>query len=168
MRVLILLDNGFEDAEVIYPLYRLREEGCQVDILSAQARRTYRGKHGVPFDSDVAPEDVNIDSYDVIIIPGGEAPDKMRSDQGLVRLVKKAYAKGKVIAAIGHGPQMLIEADVLRGRKTTGWPSVQTDMKNAGAEVSDEPVVVDGRIVTAKSSESLTDFCREIIKLLKK
>ena len=101
-------------------------------------------------------------------IPGGRAPDRMRINKGLVNIVKEAYEKGKVIAAICHGPQMLIEADILRGKKATCWKSVITDLKNAGATFIDESAVVDGNIVTSRFPADLPRFCQETIKLLKK
>jgi protease I len=109
---------------------------------------------------------VKIDEYDAIIIPGGRAPDKMRIHKDLVNIVKEAYRKGKIIAAIYHGPQMLIEADILRGKKATCWRSVATDLKNAGATFIDEPVVVDGKIVTSRMPADLPRFCKETIKLI--
>ena len=118
--------------------------------------------------SNLSPAEVNVDDYEAVIIPGGKAPDRMRINEGLVRIVKEAYEKGKVIAAICYGPQMLIEADILREKKATCWKSVATDLKNAGATFVDAPVVVDGNIVTSKFPADLPKFCQETIKLLKK
>lgn len=103
-----------------------------------------------------------------MIIPGGRAPDKMRMNKGLVNIVKVAYEKGKVIAAICHGPQMLIEANIIRGKKVTCWRSVTTDLKNAGATFIDASAVVDGNIVTSRFPDDLPRFCQETIKLLRK
>ena len=167
-KVLIMLDNGVEDVEFLYPFYRFQEEGYGVDIVASKAKETYVGKHGVPMRSDLSPHDVNIDEYDGLIIPGGRAPDYMRTDMGLVKIVKEAFVKGKVVAAICHGPQMLIEADVLRGKRATCWRSVTTDLKNAGDRFIDEAAVVDGNIVTSRSPVDLPNFCRETIGLLKK
>jgi protease I len=167
-KVLIMVEEGVEDSEFIYPYYRFQEEGYQVDIVGPKAKQTYIGKHGVPFTSNLAPEDVKIDDYDAVIIPGGKAPDKMRINKGLVQIVKDAYKKGKVIAAVCHGPQMLIEADIVRGKKATGWKSVATDLKNAEAQYIDAPAVIDGNIVTARMPADLPKFCEETIKLLKK
>jgi protease I len=118
--------------------------------------------------SDLSPEEVKIEDYDALIIPGGRAPDRMRINKSLVKIVKDAYNKGKVIAAVCHGPQMLIEADLLRGKKATCYRSVVTDLKNAGANYVDAPVVVDGKIVTSRFPDDLPIFCQETIKLLKK
>jgi len=102
-----------------------------------------------------------------VIIQGGRAPDRMRVNKGLVGIIKETHRKGKIIAAICHGPQMLIEADIIRGKKATCWKSVVTDLKNAGATFVDKSAVVDGNIVTSRSPADLPDFCRETIKLLK-
>lgn len=167
-KILIMIDEGAEDAEFLYPYYRFQEEGYKVDIVGSKAKETYIGKHGVPIKSDLSPEEANVDEYDAIIIPGGRAPDRMRIDKGLVKIVREAHEKGKVIAAVCHGPQMLIEADVLRGKKATCWKSVATDLKNAGATFIDAPAVVDGNIVTSRFPDDLPKFCQEAIKLLKR
>jgi protease I len=165
-KILILLEKGVEDSEFIYPYYRFQEEGFKIDIVAPQAKKEYVGKHGVPFTSEFSPSEVDLNDYDAVIIPGGQAPDRMRIHPDLVQLVKEANSKGKVIAAVCHGPQMLIEADIVRGKTTTSWPSVRTDLKNAGANVVDEPAVVDGNIVTSRSPDDLPDFCKATIKLL--
>lgn len=164
--MLILLENGVEDAEFIYQYYRFQEEGYQMDIVAPKAKKEYIGKHGVPFTSEYSPAEVNLDAYEAVIIPGGQAPDRMRIHRDMVDLVKSAHRKGIVIAAVCHGPQMLIEADIVRGRIATSWPSVRTDLKNAGANVVDEAVVVDGNIVTSRSPEDLPAFCKATLKLL--
>ena len=165
-KILILVDEGVEDSEFIYPYYRFQEEGYKVVIAASKAGETYIGKHGVPIKSEVSADDVNVDEYDALIIPGGRAPDRMRIDKNMVKIVKEAYDKGKVIAAICHGPQMLIEADILRGKKATCWKSVATDLKNAGATYMDKPVVVDGNIITSRMPADLPTFCHETIKLI--
>ena len=118
--------------------------------------------------SDFSPQDVNIDEYAAIIIPGGRAPDRMRTNKGLVNLTKEAFQKGKVIAAICHGPQLLIEAGVVKGKKATCYVSVSTDLKNAGGIYLNKSVVVDGNLVTSRFPADLPDFCRETLKLLEK
>jgi len=167
-KVLVMVDEGVEDVEFLYPYYRFQEEGYQVDVVASKAKETYLGKHGVPIKSDLSPKEVSIDDYDALIIPGGRAPDRMRINDGLVNIVKEAYKKGKIIAAVCHGPQMLIEADVLRGKKATCWKSVATDLKNAGATFIDAPAVVDGKLVTSRFPSDLPKFCQETIKLLEK
>lgn len=166
-KVLLFVENGFEDREMIYPYYRFQEEGYRVDVVGPKANVTYTGEYRLTIKSDCSPEDVNIDDYVAIILPGGRAPDRMRTNKGLVNLAKKAYQKGKVIAAICHGPQLLIEADVVKGKKATCYISVSTDLKNAGGIYLDKSVVVDGNLVTSRFPADLPNFCHETLKLLK-
>jgi len=119
-------------------------------------------------ESDLSPKDVNIDDYVAIIIPGGRAPDRMRTNKGLVNLAKEASEKGKVIAAICHGPQLLIEAGAMKGKKATCYVSVSTDLKNAGGIYLNKSVVVDANLVTSRFPADLPNFCRETLKLLEK
>ncbi len=167
-KVLIIVEEGFEDSEFLYPYYRLQEEGYKVDVLGPKANVTYTGKYGVPTTSEFSPEHVSLNEYEGLIIPGGRAPDRMRINKGLVDIVRESCEKGLVIAAICHGPQLLIEADVIRSKKITCWKSVATDLKNAGAAFIDAPVVVDGKLVTSRKPADLPVFCQEIIRLLKK
>jgi len=165
-KVLLFVDNGFEDRELMYPYYRFQEAGYKVDVVGPKAKITYNGEHGLTMESGLSPKDVNIDDYVAIIIPGGRAPDRMRTDKGLVDLAKEAFQKRKVIAAICHGPQLLIEAGVVKGKKATCYVSVSTDLKNAGGIYLDKSVVVDGNLVTSRFPADLPDFCRETLKLL--
>jgi len=167
-KVLIFIENGFEDAEFIYPYYRFQEEGYTVDIVGPKRGETYSGKHGVSFRAELSPKEVRLREYGAIVIPGGRAPDRMRINEGLVDIVKQAQKERKLIAAVCHGPQMLIEADIVRGRKATCWKSVATDLKNAGAHYVDKSVVVDDNIVTSRQPADLPKFCKQAINLLKK
>ncbi len=139
-----------------------------MDTVAPKTSQTYHGKHGVPFAANLTPEQVSLDDYDAIVIPGGQAPDRMRLNRNLVEIVRDANSRGKVIAAVCHGPQMLIEADIARGRRATSWPSVRTDLRNAGANVVDEAAVTDGNLVTSRSPDDLPEFCRAPINLLSK
>ena len=165
-KMLILLENGVEDSEFIYPYYRFQEAGYKMDIVAPKAKKDFIGKRGGTFTSEFSPNEVDLDLYDAVIIPGGQAPDKMRIHPGMVDIIKAANAKGKIIAAICHGPQMLIEADIVRGKTVTSWPSVRTDLKNAGARVVEESSVVDGNIVTSRSPDDLPDFCKATLNRL--
>jgi len=167
-KILIMVEDGFEESEFLYPYYRVQEAGYKAEIVGPKAGETYTGKYGVPIKSELSPQEVGIEEYEAVIIPGGRAPDRMRINKGLVDIVKSAYGKGKVIAAVCHGPQMLIEADIIRGKKATCWKSVVTDLKNAGAEFADAPVVVDGNIVTSRFPGDLPRFCQELLRLLEK
>jgi len=167
-KVLLLVENGFEDVELLYPYYRFQEAGYKVEVVGPKAKETYEGKHGIPIKSTAAPEDIDLDEYAAIIVPGGRAPDRMRIRPGLVKLVRDAYDKGLVVAAICHGPQLLIEADVVRGKRLTCYRSVATDVKNAGGEYIDKAVVVDGNLVTSRFPPDLPIWCKETLKLLEK
>jgi protease I len=167
-KAIVLVDNGFQEAELLVPYYRLQEAGLKVDLVGPKAKETYVGRYGYRLMADLAAEDVKIEEYSAVVVPGGYAPDSMRTKKPLVNLVKAAFEKGKVVAAICHGPQMLIEADVVRGKKVTSVVAVATDLKNAGAVWEDRSVVVDGNMVTSRHPPDLPDFCRETIRLLKK
>jgi len=166
-KVLLLTENGFEDRELMYPYYRFQEAGYQVVVVGPKAKETYNGEHGMSIRSDLAPEDINIDDYVALIVPGGRAPDRMRLNKGLVKLAKEAAQKGKVVAAICHGAQLLIEADVVKGRRMTCYMSVATDLKNAGGIYEDKSVVVDRNFVTSRFPADLPNFFREALKVLK-
>ena len=137
-------------------------------MVAPKAKEIYNGEHGLTITSDLSPEDVNLDEYVAVIIPGGRAPDRLRTDLGIVKLVKDAVQQQKVVAAICHGAQLLIEADVVKGKKMTCYKSVSTDLKNAGGIYQDSPVVVDDKFVTSRFPADLPDFCRETLKLLAK
>lgn len=167
-KVLIVVENGFEDVELLYPFYRFKEAGYKVDVVGPKAKETYEGKHGIPIESTAAPDDIDLEEYAAVIVPGGRAPDRMRIRPGLVKLVREAFDEGVVVASICHGPQLLIEADVVRGKKLTCYRSVATDVKNAGGEYVNRAVVVDGNLVTSRFPADLPHWCRETLKLLKK
>lgn len=167
-KVLIVTEGEFEDLELMYPYYRFQEAGYQVVVVGPKAKETYKGEHGISIESDLAPKDVNIDDYVAVVVPGGRAPDGMRLNKGLVQLVKDASRKRKVIAAICHGVQLLIEAGVVKGKRMTCYMSVATDLKNAGGIYEDKSVVVDGNFVTSRFPDDLPDFCREILRVLEK
>jgi protease I len=167
-KVLIFLENGFEDSEFIYPYYRFQEEGYKLDIAATKAKQQYTGEYGVTFTSDISVDDVDLNDYDAVIVPGGKGPDRMRLNSRFAEIVSGATQKGMVIAAICHGPQVLISADVVRGKTMTCWPSVRIDLKNAGANVVDQSAVTDGKIVTSRWPADLPDFCAATINLLHK
>ncbi|MBI5587350.1 MAG: type 1 glutamine amidotransferase [Deltaproteobacteria bacterium] len=163
--VLLLIENNFEDTEALYPYYRMKEAGFGVVVVGAKAG-TYASKHGYPLKAEKTPGEIDVKKFKALLIPGGGAPDRMRVIPEMVRLVREASEHGLVVAAICHGPQMLIEADVVRGKKATCYASVKTDLVNAGAKYEDSPVVVDGRLVTSRVPGDLPDFCRAILERL--
>jgi protease I len=149
------------------PLKRLTEAGHQVELLGAGAGRELVGKRGktkVQVDASVA--DRKPEDYDALVIPGGHSPDHLRTDRQVVAFVKRFGAIGRPIAAVCHGPQLLIEADLVRGRRMTAWPSVRTDLRNAGAEVVDEEVVEDGALITSRKPDDLEAFSRALLDRL--
>lgn len=164
-RVAILAEDIYEDLELLYPLYRLREAGAEVTIVAPEVK-TYTSKHGYPVHADTASRDVSAEDFDAVVIPGGYAPDKMRRDPNLVRLVRDAFQQGKVVTAICHAGWMLAEADVCRGKTMTSVGAIKTDLINAGATWVDREVVQDGNLITSRVPNDLPAYCRTIIEVL--
>lgn len=168
-RIAILAEQDFEDTELIEPLRAMKGAGASVIVVGSGSRESYRGKRGTAtIKVDATADKVKAEDFDAVIVPGGYAPDKMRLHQPMIDLVREAYDSGKVVAAICHGPQLLISADVVRGRRLTSWPSVSIDLKNAGANWVDEPVVQDGNIITSRKPADLPKFNKAIIDALKR
>ena len=150
--------------EVWYPVYRLREAGCKVTLVGPEGGQTYPSKLGYPVKSDKAAKDVRADDFDLLVIPGGYAPDHMRRCEDMIRLTSTMAEQGKPVAAICHGPWTLVEADVLRGRTITSWPSLKTDIRNAGGNWVDEEVHVDNGLVSSRNPDDLPAFCAKIVE----
>jgi protease I len=166
-RIAVLAEEDFEDVELVEPIKAMKEAGANIVVIGSGSRPKYRGKRGtVTIKVDIVADKVNIEDFDAIIIPGGYAPDKMRLYQTMIDLTRKAYDSGKVVAAVCHGPQLLISADIVKGRRVTSWPSIAVDLKNAGAEWVDEPVVIDGNIITSRKPADLPRFNKAIIEAL--
>ncbi|MFO7995572.1 MAG: type 1 glutamine amidotransferase domain-containing protein [Dehalococcoidia bacterium] len=167
-RIAILAEDNFEDSELTEPLRAMKDAGARVLVVGSGSKKSYKGKRGsAEVTVDTTADKVDAGQFDAIIIPGGYAPDKMRLHQPMVDLVRKAYAKGKIIAAVCHGPQLLISADIVRGHRVTSWPSVAVDLKNAGATWVDVPVVRDGNIITSRKPGDLPKFNKAIIDALR-
>jgi protease I len=165
--VIILAEDVFRDEELIYPYYRFKEAGYTVKIVGPEKGRQYRGKFGLPVESDMEPSEVKITEVAAVIIPGGFAPDKMRTNKEMVKLVKDAYENCRIIGAICHGGWMLVEADVIRGKDVTGYKAIATDLINAGGNYLDREIVIDKNIVTSRIPDDLPIFCRDLLELLK-
>jgi len=161
-RVLIFVDDGYEDLEFWYPKIRLEEEGAVVDVAAAE-RRTYRGKYGYPATAAVTFDDVDTSAYDALVIPGGHAPDRIRRFPTAIAIVQEMMRAKKPVAAICHGPQVLISAGALRGKRATCFISIADDVENAGAEYVNADVVADGGVITSRTPADLPTFCRAII-----
>lgn len=166
MKVIQIVSDDFEDLELWYPVLRLREEGATVHIVGEKAEQEYVGKYGVPVVSDYTFDAVNPDDYDAILVPGGWSPDKLRRYESVLNMVKSMNDKSKPIGQICHAGWVLISADILRGKQVTSTPGIKDDMKNAGATWLDEPVVVDGHLVSSRRPPDLPDYMREFINVL--
>ena len=169
-RVAILATNGFEQVELTTPLERLRSEGATVDVIAPSAGTIQGMNHHEKGDAlkvDLTFDQAEAENYDCLILPGGVAnPDELRVNRDAVDFVEYFNQTGKVIAAICHGPWTLIEADMVRGRTVTSWPSLKTDLRNAGAVWVDQEVVVDGALITSRKPADLEAFCNAIIEAL--
>jgi protease I len=165
MKALILVADGVEDLEFFYPFYRLREQDIAVDVAGLQPG-TVTGKHGYAIATNIPLAGTKREDYDLVILPGGKAPERLRNHPAVVDLVKGCMAEGKVVASICHGAQILISAKVLGGRKATCVKAIKDDVIAAGAEYADEPVVVDGNLITSRTPDDLPYFCREIFRAI--
>lgn len=166
-RIAILAEEDFEDSELVEPLRAMKNAGARVIIVGSGTKQSYTGKRGsATITVDVTADKVKAEDFDAIIVPGGYAPDKMRLHQSMIDLVRRAHDLGKVIAAVCHGPQLLISAGVVRGRRVTSWPSVTVDLQNAGANWVDEPVVQDGNLITSRKPADLPRFNKAIVEAL--
>jgi protease I len=166
-RIAILAEEGFEDSELIEPLRAAKNAGAKVVIVGSGSQESYHGKRGnATARVDATADNVRAEDFDAIIVPGGYAPDKMRLHQSMVELVRKAYDLDRVVAAICHGPQLLISAEIVKGRRVTSWPSIAVDLKNAGADWVDAPVVQDGNLITSRKPADLPRFNKAIIEAL--
>lgn len=165
MRALMLSADGFEDSELLVPYYRLKEAGVDVDVASS-SRRSIKGKHGYEVAVDRTLDEVDPLDYAILVLPGGAAPAALRTMPRALELARSFFANGKPVAAICHGPQILISAGLLRGRKATSYESVSAELEGAGALYEDREVVVDGNLVTARQPSDLPAFMRETMKQL--
>jgi protease I len=165
-RVAILVENDYQDQEVWFPLYRLKEEGYEIVVVGPRSVE-YKSKYGYPIKAEVAASEVIPGDLAGVVIPGGWAPDRLRQDAGVLRIVKELFEKRRVVASICHGGWVLASAGVARGRRLTSYQAIRDDMVNAGAEWVDSEVVRDGNLITSRKPDDLPAFCREIIKALK-
>jgi len=167
-KVAILATNGFEQDELFSPLSALKQAHASVKVVSPEDNQIKGWKYtdwGSSVDVDVKVEDARPDDFDALVLPGGVInPDHLRREPAAVEFVRDFVKSGKPVAAICHGPQMLIEADVVRGRKLTSFASIKTDLKNAGANWVDQEVVVDHGLVTSRSPDDLPAFNAKMIE----
>jgi protease I len=168
-RIAVLLGSGFEDSEFRIPYDRLRKEGYQLDIIGPKAgmeMKGYKGKETVK--ADKAIDEVRPDDYLGLLIPGGQSPDHLRVDQRFVDFVKRFDASKRPLAAVCHGPQLLLSARLVRGRTLTAWPTVQGDLEQAGANVKDQQVVIDQNWITSRKPDDLEAFSDAFVQALRK
>src|SRR5689334_20115973 len=166
-KIAILVDQMFEDSEFRVPFDRLREAGHEVELVGVKAGAEVAGKQQKErVKIEKAAGDVSERDYDALVIPGGYSPDHLRMDMGAVRLTRAMALANKPVAAVCHAPWMLIEADVVDDRMLTSWPSVRTDLLNAGARWVDREVVVDGNLITSRKPDDLPAFCAAILRQL--
>ncbi len=167
MRALIISADNFEDSELLVPFYRLKEEKAEVDVVSVKKGKI-KGKHGYEVEVNKSLREVVPGDYDVLILPGGKAPEAVRKEKKALEIARHFFEKNKPVSAICHGPQTLITAGVLKGRKATCYRSVAGEMKDAGAVYEDSEVVVDGNLITSRQPADLPAFMRETVGLLRK
>ncbi len=165
-KVAILLEQDFQDAEVIYPYYRLQEEGAEVWLVGAGTADSYKGKYGYPLKARTHAGSVDATGLAGVIVPGGWAPDFIRRSKAALGLIRDVFAQGKVVAGICHAGWALISAGVVKGRDVTSFSAIRDDMENAGGRWRDAEVVVDGNLITSRTPDDLPAFCRAIIGAL--
>lgn len=165
-KVLIITAENFEDSELFVPYYRFLEEDMDVDIASLTKEKIV-GKYGYSIYPNLTFDEVNPEDYDALILPGGKAPEKIRKEKKVLEIVKFFMQKKKPIAAICHGPQILISAEVMKGKKATCYSAVSEELKNSGAIYKDREVVVDENLITSRTPRDLPAFMRELIKKLR-
>ncbi|MBM4445512.1 MAG: type 1 glutamine amidotransferase [Chloroflexi bacterium] len=166
-RVALLVERDYDDSEFKEIVRAMNDAGVKVVVVGGGTQKSYRGRRRRSrAHVDMAAVDARAGEFDAVIIPGGYAPDWMRLCQPMVDLVRRADALGKVIAAICHGPQLMVSAGIVKGRRVTSWPSIAVDMTNAGAEWRDEAVVQDGNMITSRKPADLPRFNRAILRAL--
>ena len=169
-RVLIVATDGFEEWELFGPRQILQDRGAEVVLASPKRdpiQGTIHDDPGKTIRPDLTVDEALADDFDALILPGGvRNPDHLRTNVRVIQLIKDFAAQGKPVGAICHGPWLLVEADLLRGRTATSWPSIRTDLRNAGAKVVDEPAVTDGNIVTSRNPEDVQEFTDALIDLI--
>jgi protease I len=164
-KIAVLIEDNFNEFEVIYPYYRLKEAGFESLLVGPEAK-VYHSKVGLQMKAQVSINDINFDEFDGVVIPGGYAPDLLRRNEKILTFVRKMFESSKLVGAICHAGWVLISAKVVNGLSLTGFYAVKDDLKNAGAKYVDQEVVVDGNLITSRSPADLPAFMREIVKFL--
>ena len=165
-KIALMLERDYQEMEVWYPYYRLKEEGAKVVRVAPKHGENYPSKLGYPCPSDAAASEVRAADFDAVVIPGGWSPDFMRRDENMIRFIQDAAKADLVLAAICHGGWMLCCTDALRGKQATSFVAIKHDMLNAGAKWVDQECVVDGKLITSRKPDDLPAFCQAIIRAL--
>jgi len=165
-KVLILVDDLYEDLEFWYPKIRLEEAGFHLTVAGPEAKHSYSGKHGYPCTTDICFKDIKSEEFVGVVIPGGYAPDRIRRSPEALRAVKEMDKAKKLIAFICHGGWVPISAHIVKGRKLTGFSAIKDDLENAGAHFVDERVVIDGNFVTSRTPADLPFFMKGILEII--
>jgi protease I len=165
--VAVLVEQQYQEMEVWYPVYRLREAGCTVELVGPEAGKTYPSKLGYPAQSTLAAADAKADAFAALVIPGGFAPDYIRRSEAMLRLVRDMHTQGKPIAAICHGPWVLCSTTALKGRRVTCFSSIKDDVQNAGGIYVDQEVVIDGNIITSRTPDDLPAFLTALLEAIR-
>ncbi len=166
-KVAFVLADDFEDSEFQVPYDRIREAGHDVVVIGPESGKEVRGKKGTTsFIVEATPDEVSVDDFDALVIPGGYAPDKLRTSADIVKFVRGVFDGDKPVAAICHAGSLLVEADVVRGRTITSWPSIRTDLINAGAEWVDLEVAEDRNLITSRKPDDLDAFVAAVLRRL--
>jgi protease I len=166
-RIAMIAGEGFEDMELMYPLYRLRHEACaDVTLAGTEAGQTLTGKNGLQVTTESAIRNLKPESFDALVIPGGQSPDHLRIYPAVIRFVQDFDRTGKPIASICHGVQILITARLLKGKEATGWKSLAVDIEDAGARYFDRPLVLSQQYIFSRQPSDLGFFCDAIVRAL--
>ena len=165
-RVIILVEQMYNEFEFWYPYYRLKEAGAEVVVVGSGSAEEYTAKSGLPCRADTSADQISATDFDGIIIPGGYAPDHMRRHPSMVKLVKDFFEAGKVVAAICHAGWLLASSEIIKGRTVTSFFSIKDDLVHAGANWVDKEVVVDGRLITSRKPDDLPAFMKAVIAAL--
>lgn len=166
-QAVILAEEYYEDLELWYPYYRLKEAGAQVRVAGMPGAQRYASKHGYPVEPDCTAAEIDARQVDALVVPGGYAPDRMRRHADMLTLVRSVFECGGVVAMICHAGWVPISAGIVRGKRVTSVGAIRDDLVNAGAQWVDEEVVVDGNLISSRSPADLPAFCRAIIQALK-
>lgn len=164
-RIAILAENLFEDLELLYPYYRLKEAGAEVRVLGAGAS-SYQGKNGLSVKPDGKVDEASSAEFDAVVIPGGYSPDHMRRHPPFIDFVREMAEAGRIVAFICHAGWVPVSAGIVKGRRVTSFSSIKDDMVNAGAEWVDREVVRDGNLISSRTPDDLPAFCRTLIESL--